>query len=174
MLDRQGRVQTWNAGAELIKGYAPQEIVGRKSDVFYTAEDRTRRHAESLLARAARDGRVEEEGWRVRKNGQRFWADIVITARVNPSGQVVGYTKVTRDLSERREAEAQRRRRDEDLLRSEERFRLLVDAVKDHSIVMLDPSGHVATWNGGAERLSGYRADEIVGQHHARFRLEED
>jgi PAS domain S-box-containing protein len=174
MLDREGRVQTWNAGAELIKGYAPQEIVGRKSDVFYTTEDRDRQHADSLLVRAAANGRVEEEGWRVRKNGQRFWADVVITARVGSSGEVVGFTKVTRDLSERREAEEQRRRRDEDLLRSEERFRLLVDAVKDHAIVMLDPSGCVATWNGGAERLEGYSAEEIIGQHQSRFRSDED
>ncbi len=174
MLDREGRVQTWNAGAELIKGYAPQEIVGRKSDVFYTPEDRDRRHADALLGRAATNGRVEEEGWRVRKNGQRFWADVVITARVGSSGEVVGFTKVTRDLSERREAEEQRRRRDEDLLRSEERFRLLVDAVKDHAIVMLDPSGRVATWNGGAERLEGYGAEEIIGHHHSRFRSDED
>ncbi len=174
MLDREGRVQTWNAGAELIKGYAPQEIVGRKSDVFYTTEDRDRRHPESLLTRAARNGRVEEEGWRVRKSGQRFWADVVITARLGSSGEIVGFTKVTRDLSERREAEELRRRRDEDLLRSEERFRLLVDAVKDHAIVMLDPSGRVATWNAGAERLMGYRADEIVGQHHSCFRPDED
>ena len=174
MLDREGRVQTWNAGAELIKGYAAHKIVGRKSDVFYTKEDRERKHTDSLLARAVRNGRVEEEGWRFRKNGQRFWADVVITARLDSSGKVVGFTKVTRDLSERREAEELRWRRDEELLRSEERFRLLVDAVKDHAIVMLDPSGRVATWNAGAERLKGYRADEIVGQHHSCFRVDED
>jgi len=174
MLDREGRVQTWNAGAELIKGYAAQEIVGRKSEVFYTTEDRDRRHADELLERAARDGRVEEEGWRVRKNGQRFWADVVITARLGASQEVVGFTKVTRDLSERRDAEAQRRRRDEELLRSEERFRLLVDAVKDHAIVMLDPSGRVATWNSGAARLKGYEADEIIGRHVSCFRLAEE
>jgi PAS domain S-box-containing protein len=174
MLDLEGRVQTWNAGAELIKGYTPDEIIGHSIELFYTPEDRERGHPAELLAVATADGRVEEEGWRVRKDGSRFWADVVITLLRNREGKPAGFAKVTRDLSERREAEQQRRRRDDELLRSEERFRILIDAVEDYAIFMLDPSGHVATWNSGAQRLIGYSATEIIGQHFSRLRIDED
>jgi PAS domain S-box-containing protein len=174
MVDRGGHVQTWNAGAELIKGYLPSEIIGQHIELFYTPEDRERGHAEELLAAAERQGRVEDEGWRVRKDGSRFWADVIITALRDPLGALSGFAKVTRDLSERRKSELERRQRDEDLLRSEERFRLIIDAVEDYAIFMLDPQGRVATWNSGAERLKGYAAKEIIGQHFERFRLDAD
>jgi PAS domain S-box-containing protein len=174
MVDRGGHVQTWNAGAELIKGYLASEIIGQHIGVFYTPEDRERDHANELLAAAERQGRVEDEGWRVRKDGSRFWADVIITALHDPLGALSGFAKVTRDLTERRKSELERRQRDEDLLRSEERFRLIIDAVEDYAICMLDPQGRVATWNSGAERLEGYAAKEIIGQHFERFRLDED
>src|SRR5665213_1209212 len=174
MVDRGGRVQTWNAGAELIKGYLPREIIGQHIGVFYTPEDRARGHMNELLAAADRQGRVEDEGWRVRKDGSRFWADVIITALRDPLGALSGFAKVTRDLSERRKTELERRQRDEDLLRSEERFRLLIDAVEDYAIFMLDPQGRVTTWNSGAERLKGYTAKEIIGQHLERFRVDEE
>jgi PAS domain S-box-containing protein len=174
MVDCQGRVQTWNAGAEIIKGYRVGEIVGKHIGVFYTPEDRARGHAKELLDAAASEGRVEEEGWRVRKDGSRFWADVVITALRDQAGNLSGFAKVTRDLTERRNAELKRRQNDEALLHSEERLRLLIDAVEDYAIFMLDPQGHVATWNSGAERLKGYPAGEIIGEHFRRFRLEED
>ena len=174
MVDRGGRVQTWNAGAELIKGYLPREIIGQHIGVFYTPEDRARGHMNELLAAADRQGRVEDEGWRVRKDGSRFWADVIITALRDPLGALSGFAKVTRDLSERRKTELERRQRDEDLLRSEERFRLLIDAVEDYAIFMLDPQGRVTTWNSGAERLKGYTAKEIIGQHFERFRVDEE
>jgi PAS domain S-box-containing protein len=174
ILDREGRVQSWNAGAEIIKGYSKAEILGKHISVFYTEKDREEGHPDRLLAAAVRAGRVEDEGWRVRKDGTRFWADIVITVLRDPAGEILGFAKVTRDLTERRRIEEERRRRDEDLLRSEERFRLLVDSVEDYAIFMLDPRGRVATWNSGAERLKGYKASEIIGAHFSRFRIDQD
>ena len=106
VLDPGGHVATWNLGAQRIKGYEAEEIVGQHFRRFYTDEDRAREHPEFELATAARDGRFEEEGWRVRKDGSRFWANVVITALHDPDGTLVGYGKVTRDLTARRDAEA--------------------------------------------------------------------
>jgi len=174
MLDAGGHVETWTAGAEAIKGYRRDEIVVKPIEVFYTREDVARGLPGRLLAQATSEGRVENEGWRVRKDGSRFWADVVITAMRGPRGELTGYAKVTRDLTERRRNEEDSRRRAEELLRAEERLRLLVDAVEDYAIFMLDPSGRVATWNIGAQRINGYAASEIIGQHFSRFRLPED
>lgn len=167
MLDREGLVESWNRGAEAIKGYTPDEIIGRSFALFYPPEDRESGKPHRLLAAAAHDGRIEDEGWRVRKDGTRFWADVVITALRDSTGQLTGFAKVTRDLSSRRSAE-------EELRRSEERFRLLVDAVEDYAVFMLDRDGRVATWNSGAQRIKGYTAAEILGQHVSCFRPPED
>src|SRR5581483_5004462 len=174
MLDAGGRVQTWNAGAELLKGYRPDEIIGRSIETFYDDEDRRRGLPRRLLDEAARAGLVENQGWRVRKDGSCFWADVVITAVHDAAGELIGFVKVTRDLTVQYRADEQRQRQAEELRRSEERFRLLVDAVEDYAIFMLDPAGHVTTWNAGAQRIEGYRASEIIGQHFSRFRPEED
>jgi PAS domain S-box-containing protein len=162
LLDPGGRVQTWNRGAELIKGYRASEIIGREITTFYTAEDRVAGRPAALLAAAARDGRVEDAGWRLRKDGTRIWADVVITALRGPDGELVGFAKVTRDLSERRH-------REEQVRRSDERFRLVVEGIRDYAIFMLDLHGRVATWNAGAERIEGYRAEEIIGEHFSRL-----
>jgi PAS domain S-box-containing protein len=167
MLDEQGRVQTWNVGAERLKGYEAAEIIGQSYSRFYSPEDLANGRPAKLLRAAVQDGRVEDEGWRIRKDGSRFWADVVITALRDDAGRLKGFAKVTRDLSDRRAAE-------QTLRQSEQRFRLLVDSVKDYSIFMLDPDGIVATWNSGAERIKGYSPAEIIGKHFSRFYPPED
>ncbi|HET6231753.1 MAG TPA: PAS domain-containing sensor histidine kinase [Longimicrobiaceae bacterium] len=161
-LDTDGRILSWNAGAERLKGYRPAEIIGQHFSVFYPPEDLAAGKPERELRDAARDGRVEDEGWRVRKDGSWFWSNVVITALRDEAGALVGYAKVTRDLTERRRAT-------EMLRQSEERFRLLVQNVKDYAIFMLDPQGYVASWNEGAQRIKGYTRDEIVGRHFSTF-----
>jgi PAS domain S-box-containing protein len=167
LLDPTGQIMTWNRGAQRIKGYAPHEIVGQTFRRFYTPEDREAGRPDRLLAAALRDGRVEDEGYRVRKDGTRFWADVVISAVRDETGDLRGYVKVTRDLTARRMAE-------NELRASEERLRLMIDSVKDYAIFMLTPEGNVATWNPGAERIKGYTPAEIIGQHFSRFYPPED
>jgi PAS domain S-box-containing protein len=167
MLDAKGVVTSWNPGAERFKGYTAAEIIGRHFSRFYTDEDRLVDLPGTALATAAKEGRFEQEGWRVRKDGSRFWAHVVIDPIWSPQGNLMGYAKVTRDLSERREAaEAMRRR--------EQEFQRLVEGVIDYAIYMLDPSGYISTWNAGAERAKGYVRDEIVGQHFSKFFTSED
>ena len=167
MLDGAGRVLTWNTGAERMKGYRAEEIIGQHFSRFYPAEAIEAGKPARLLTLAARDGRVEDEGWRVRQDGSRFWADVIITALRDPDGSVMGFAKVTRDMTERRRA-------DQALHESEERFRLLVESVKDYAIFVLDPAGRVASWNAGAEAIKGYAAEEILGQHFSVFYTPED
>jgi PAS domain S-box-containing protein len=167
MLDPSGVVSSWNPGAQRFKGYQSAEILGQHFSRFYTDEDRATGLPERALKTAATEGRFEHEGWRVRKDGTRFWAHVIIDPIRDPSGKLLGYAKVTRDLSERKIAE-------EALRRSEERFRLLVQGVTDYAIYMLDPEGRITNWNMGAERIKGYLADEVVGEHFSRFYTEED
>jgi PAS domain S-box-containing protein len=166
-LDPQGTIQTWNLGAERVKGYTAGEAIGRSFAMFYTEEDRRAGLPLNLLAQAGEQGSVEHTGWRVRKDGTRFWGDVVITALHDDAGHITGYVKVTRDLTERHELQEQ-------LRRSEERLRLLVGQVIDYAIVALDPQGTIETWNLGAERVKGYTADEAIGRSFAMFYTEED
>jgi len=166
LLDRRGNIVTWNPGAERIKGYSAPEILGKHFSVFYPKEALDRGWPARELELASQEGRIEDEGWRVRKDGSFFWASVAITALRDAKGEVRGFAKITRDLTERR--------RQEELLRqSEERFRLLIEAVKDYAIFMLDTQGRVASWNAGAERIKGYRADEIIGEHFRVFYTED-
>jgi PAS domain S-box-containing protein len=167
MLDPEGFVATWNLGAERTKGYRTDEIVGQHFSVFYPREDVEAGKPARELATAREVGRLEDEGWRVRKDGSLFWANVVITALRNELGELRGFAKVTRDLTQRRAEE-------ERLRTAEERFHLLVDAVTDYAIFMLDPGGHVATWNVGARSLKGYEESEIVGKHFSSFYTAED
>jgi PAS domain S-box-containing protein len=162
MLDPAGKVLTWNSGAELNKGYKAHEIIGQHFSRFYPADALNRGLPDHELKVAAAEGRYEDEGWRVRKDGTTFWANVVITALRSPSGRLRGFAKVTRDLSVRRAHE-------EVLRQSEERFRLLLEGVSDYAIFMLDANGFVATWNAGAQRIKGYHASEIIGQHFRKF-----
>ena len=166
ILDPEGNVSSWNPGAQRIKGYAADEIIGQNFSRFYTAEDREAGLPQQVLKRALEEGRFAGEGWRVRRDGTRFWAMVVVDA-IREGDRVVGFAKVTRDMTEHREASLA-------ALETERRFRLLVQGVRDYAIFMLDPDGLVTNWNTGAQRIKGYAADEIVGQHFSRFYTPED
>jgi PAS domain S-box-containing protein len=162
LLDEHGYVRTWNAGAKRIKGYEPDEIIGRHFSTFYSQDLIDQHWPEHELAIARETGRFEDEGWRVRKDGSQFWANVVISRINDDHGRLLGFSKITRDLTARR-------KQDELLRRSEERFRLLVEGVRDYAIFMLDPQGHVASWNAGAQQAKGYEAAEIIGRHFSVF-----
>lgn len=162
LLDPAGVIRSWNTGARRIKGYAAHEVIGRHFSIFYPPEQLERGWPEHELKVARETGRFEDEGWRLRKDGTRFWANVIITRLIDADGHFRGFSKITRDLTERR-------RQEEQLRMSEERFRLLMEGVKDYAIFMLDTSGHVVSWNAGARRFKGYEAHEIIGRHFSTF-----
>src|SRR3979411_2246964 len=167
MLNLEGYVNSWNAGAQRFKGYLAHEIIGQHFSVFYTEEDRAAGIPAKALQTALDEGKFEAEGWRGRKDGTRFWASIVIDPIRDDSGKLIGFAKITRDITERKAAQ-------EALRESEERFRMLVQGVTDYAIYMLSPTGDITNWNAGAQRIKGYTHDEVVGTHFSRFYLEED
>jgi PAS domain S-box-containing protein len=167
MLDPKGIVTSWNPGAQRFKGYQASEIIGQHFSRFYSEEDRATGLPARALEISASTGKFEHEGWRVRKDGTRFWAYVVIDPIRSPSGEIIGYAKITRDLTERKKAE-------QILKKSEEQFRLLVQGVTDYAIFMLDVEGRVSNWNLGAQRIKGYLQQEIIGQHFSRFYTDED
>jgi PAS domain S-box-containing protein len=167
MIDLDGRILSWNSGAARLKGYSAEEIIGRPFSQFYTPEDRAAEIPEKALATAKSEGRFLAEGWRVRKDGTRFWASVVIDAIKDDEDRVIGFAKVTRDITERQEAQNR-------LLESERRYRRLVEAVVDYAIFQLDVHGIIVTWNVGAQHIKGYTADEIIGKHFSAFYTEED
>ncbi|QJE98737.1 PAS domain-containing hybrid sensor histidine kinase/response regulator [Luteolibacter luteus] len=165
MMSPEGIILDWNSGAEELKGYTAKEIVGQHFSRFYSEEDKTARFPDHELIVASAEGRFATEGWRYRKDGTRFWANVTITAIRSDAG-VEGFLKITRDLTKRQQAT-------EALRQSEERFRLLIESVADYAIFMLDPEGNVMSWNTGAHRIKGYEPEEIIGQHFSRFYPEE-
>ena len=167
MLDPDGTVTSWNPGARRFKGYDESEIIGENFSRFYTEEDRKSGLPQRALETAKREGKFEQEGWRVRKDGTKFWAYVVIDPIRDGAGRLVGYAKITRDLTERRKAEA-------NLRENQQQFRLLVQGVTDYAIYLLSPEGYVSSWNPGAQRIKGYAPEEIIGQHFSRFYTEED
>ncbi|HYX47246.1 MAG TPA: PAS domain S-box protein [Sphingomicrobium sp.] len=167
MLDTKGFVTSWNAGAERIKGFQTEEIVGQHFSKFYTEEDRSAGMPEKVLETARREGKYAGEGWRVRKDGTRFWASVVVDRINDENGKLIGFAKITRDMTEQRQSQ-------QALLEAERRFRLLIQGVTDYAIFMLDPQGRVTNWNAGAQRIKGYTPDEIVGEHFSRFYTPED
>ena len=167
LLGEDGEIRSWNRGAERIMGYSADDVLGRNFSIFYGPEDLAAQKPQRELRDALRDGRVEDEGWRVRSDGTRFWANTVITLLRDKDGRIRGFAKVTRDMTERREAEHR-------LRESTEIFQLLVSSVRDYAIFMLDPQGNVATWNAGAKRMKGYEPHEIIGRHFSTFYTEPD
>jgi PAS domain S-box-containing protein len=168
MLDVDGRVSSWNTGAERSKGYDASEIIGEHFSRFYTEEERRAGVPARALHIAATEGRYETEGWRLRKDGSRFWAHVIMDPIREPlSLRVVGFAKITRDLTERKKAA-------DALRQSEQQFRILVQGVTDYAIYLLDSQGNITSWNAGAERIKGYAPDEIIGQHFSKFYTEED
>jgi PAS domain S-box-containing protein len=167
MLNPDGTVASWNAGARRFKGYTEQEILGQHFSRFYTEQDRAAGLPARALRTALESGRFENEGWRVRKDGSRFWASVVIDPIHDDNGELFGFAKITRDITDRKVAR-------DALRRTEEQFKLLVESVVDYAIYMLSPEGIVTTWNAGARKIKGYTAAEIVGSHFSRFYTEED
>ena len=167
LLDVTGHIRSWNLGAARIKGYHESEILGKHFSIFYTRDAVESGWPQHELKVAGAEGRFEDEGWRVRKDGSRFWANVIITALRGESGELLGFSKITRDLTERRLQE-------EALRQSEERFRLLVEGVIDYAVFMLDTEGLVTSWNAGAQRIKGYSRDEVLGRSYSRFYTEED
>lgn len=160
LLDPTGVVASWNPGAERLKRYKADQIIGKHFSVFYPPEDILAGKPAYELKVAGEEGRFEDEGWRIRQDGTRFWANVVITRIADERGKLIAFGKITRDLTERRAAE--------------QRYRLLVDSVRDYSIFSLDANGYVTSWNSGAQRIKGYRAEEIIGQHFSKFYTSED
>ena len=167
MLDPEGRITSWNTGAERIKGYRDDEIIGRHFSCFFTAEDQAKGLPATILASALTTGRFESDGWRVRKDGNRFWCNALVQRVRDDQGRLIGFAKITRDITERRAAH-------QALLESERRFRLLIEGVVDYALYMLDASGVVVSWNQGAQRMKGYAVNEIVGQHFSKFYTREE
>jgi PAS domain S-box-containing protein len=167
LLDPQGIVLTWNGGASRMKLYSAADIIGRHFSLFYSAEDRALGLPQRALDSALRDGSFKVEGWRYRRDGSRFWASVVIDRIQDAQGTLIGFGKVTRDLTEWKVAQ-------EALRQSEERFRTLVQSVVDYAIFMLDSDGRVSNWNEGGRRIKGYLPAEILNRHFSVFYTEED
>jgi PAS domain S-box-containing protein len=160
VLDPSGNISSWNPGAERLKGYSAEEIIGKNFTIFYTAADLATDKPGHELSVAYKIGRYEDEGWRIRKDGARFWANVLITRLLDDEGRLIGFGVITRDLTERR--------------LSELRYRMLIEGVSDYAIFSMDATGHVTSWNSGAQRIKGYAPDEIIGKHFSIFYPDED
>jgi PAS domain S-box-containing protein len=162
MLDAEGHITSWSKGAERVHRCVSEEILGKHFSVFYPEEDiRSGKPAQQLEV-ASKEGRFEDEGWRLRKDAYKFWANEIITPLKDANGCLYGYGVVTRDFTDRKRTEMA-------LHRSEERFRLLVESLPDCAVFMLDTEGCVSSWNTGAKRIKGYSASEILGKHYSCF-----
>lgn len=181
LLDRDGRVLDWNLGAEKLKGYSTEEIVGKSIKLFYPKEEKESKLPERLLGAAATNGSVTHEGWRIKKNGERFWGLVTITALHDDAGNVIGYSKVTRDLTDKKIAEdrvgnviEELKQLNARLAQSEERYHKMIDEVQDYAILLLSPTGDVLNWNAGAAVIKGYSPSEILGKNFRIFYSTED
>lgn len=181
LLDINGQIVNWNKGAENIKGYSANEIIGKNFSQFYLHADIESALPNKLLAEAKKNGAARHEGWRVKKDGNVFWGSVVITALHDDNDNVIGYSKVTRDLTERKMAEERMERftselqhNNELLQRSEERYHQMIAEVEDYAIILLDVDGKIQNWNKGAQKIKGYTEAEIAGKHFSIFYLPED
>lgn len=176
LMDRDGKILDWNKGAEKVKGYAASEIIGKSFRLFYPKEEKDAGLPERLLAEARKNGRVTHEGWRVRKDGSRYWGNITITALHNDNGEIIGFSKVARDLTEMKVTEdrvknilEELRQANEKLKENEERYQRMIAEIQDYAIILLDRNGDVLNWNRGAQLIKGYAAEEIVGRNFRLF-----
>jgi len=181
LLDEQGVILNWNIGAAKIKGYTAKEIIGKNFRIFYRKVDQDTGLPEHLLDIARKSGRAAYEGLRVRKDGTTFWGYVVITALHDDKNNIIGFSKVTRDLSERKAAEenlkeyaAQLQEKIENLRRREEYFHKMVAEIRDYAIILMDINGNILDWNLGAEKIKGYSAEEIIGKNFRLFYEKED
>lgn len=177
LLSKDGIIQNWNKGAHKIKGYHASEIIGKHFRNFYTTQDQASNLPERLLAEATKNGRASHEGWRVRKEGTLFWGFTVITALHDDTGKLIGFSKITRDLTHIKKAEELQQEyiaQLEELRRSEDRYHKMINEVKDYAILLLDLDGNIQDWNQGAEKIKGYTAKEIVGKNFRIFYRPED
>jgi len=167
MMDTEGRISSWNAGAQRFNGFSEKEVLGTSFSRFHTPDDQKAGLAKRALSTALQEGRFECEGWRMRKDGSLFWASVVIDPIYTPDGEHVGFANVTRDITERKRVM-------EALRESEQSFRLLVQGVIDYAIYMLSPQGLITNWNLGAQRIKGYAPEEVLGTHYRRFFTDDD
>ena len=168
LLSPDGEIVSWNAGAQRLKGYRADEVLGRNLEIFYTEDDRKACLPQLSLSTASAEGTFEVDAWRVRRDGSLFWGSVVIDAIRDSDRRLLGFVSITRDITERKLAT-------QALRTGEESYKLLLDAVvADYAIFMLSGQGHVASWNEGAARLLGYTANEAVGAHISRFYTQND
>jgi PAS domain S-box-containing protein len=181
LLNSEGIIQNWNKGAEKIKLYTESEIVGKHFSIFYLPEDQQSNLPQRLINQARNTGKASQEGWRKRKDGSRFWGSITITALHGPNHEVIGFSKVTRDLTDKKLAEDQLKKfteelknRNEQLILSEERYHQMIAEVQDYAIILLNVNGEIENWNTGAEFIKGYKAEEVIGKSFKIFYTKED
>jgi PAS domain S-box-containing protein len=167
LIDKNGIILNWNKGAQKIKGYSEGEIIGKHFSIFYLQSDLDQNLPQKLLTEAREAGHAAQEGWRQRNDGSKFWGSITITAIHDDHGSVIGFCKVTRDLTDKKIIE-------DSLRMSEERYHQMIAEVQDYAIILLSVDGIIENWNVGAEKIKGYSAKEVIGRKFELFYTEED